>query len=105
MILGGPPSGAAVRHRFVALLLAAAVVLGLAGCGTPASGSQDAGCADLTVPVRYQVDPRTRAGVFTTSPAAADEATAAGYTADDGTVFRVAGREVVHFPAVVRFGV
>lgn len=98
------------RRLQLALLVAVAVVVvalvatavvatghGRANRGAPADST---GCSAMTVPVRYQVDPEARTGLFTTSPAAASAATDAGYTRDYGIVFRAAAQPGLGLVAV-----
>ncbi len=74
-------------------LVAAAVVITTghrrAGRGTPAERSA---CAAMTLPVRYQIDPEARTGLFTTTADAASTAAGAGYTRDYGVVFLAAAQ-------------
>ena len=78
----------------VALVATIVVVLNQTGTsGTAATVSS--GCSAMTVPVRYQVNPDLRTGLFTTSPAAAASAASAGYTKDQGVVFLAADRAAV----------
>lgn len=90
------------RLRIALLAVAAVVVVALVATGVVvATGHRRAsrgapadstGCAAMTVPVRYQVDPEARTGLFSTSPTVASAATRAGYTRDYGVVFLAAAR-------------
>jgi hypothetical protein len=74
----------------VAALVAAAVVVVTQHGRTASSAPVDStGCSQMTVPVRYQVNPDARTGTFTTSRGAAAAATNAGYRRDDGILFQV----------------
>lgn len=91
---------AGVAVVVVALVATAVVVLSgraRAGSTPPAEGT---GCSAMTRPVRYQLDPEARTGLFTTSPRDAAAATDAGYTRDYGTVFRVAAQPAPGLVAV-----
>ena len=86
----------------VALLLGVGGVLTLASCGT-----DEVGCATMSMVVRYQVDPKTKAGLFTTTSEAATRAAADGYSTDQGTVFEAAptpGRGLVAVQQVTLAG-
>lgn len=77
----------------VALVATAVVVLAGSGrSGGDAPPVDPTGCSAMTVPVRYQVNPATRTGLFTTTSGAAVAATEAGWTDDQGIVFRAASR-------------
>ena len=83
---------AAAAVVVVALVATAVVVLtgrGSAGTTVPPDGT---GCSEMTRPVRYQLDPEARTGLFTTNAADEAAATGAGYTRDYGIVFRAAGQ-------------
>ena len=83
----------AIAALVVVALVATAVVV-LTG-GPPAAGTapvDPTGCAAMTVPVRYQVNPTTQTGLFTMTAGAATAATEAGWTTDEGIVFRVASQ-------------
>lgn len=76
----------------VALVATGVVVLTgrtRAGAVPPADPT---GCVAMTRPVRYQVDPATQTGLFTTTDEAAAAAGRAGYTKDQGILFRAASR-------------
>ncbi|MGI3784273.1 MAG: hypothetical protein ACRYG2_26230, partial [Janthinobacterium lividum] len=81
----------AVAALVVVALVATAVVV-LAGDRRPAGAppADLSGCSAMTVPVRYQVNPTTRTGLLTTTPGPGDAARQAGWTQDEGVLFRAA---------------
>jgi hypothetical protein len=81
---------AAAAVVLVALVATAVVVLTGRGDAGTTPPTDRTGCSAMTRPVRYQLDPDARTGLFTTNPDDAAAATHAGYTRDYGIVFRVA---------------
>ena len=90
------------RLRLALLVVAALVVIALVATavvvltgdrrGDAVTQADPTGCAAMTVPVRYQVNPKSRTGLLTTTPGAAAAATEGGWSQDQGIVFRVAER-------------
>ncbi|HEY0238580.1 MAG TPA: hypothetical protein VGC37_08045 [Friedmanniella sp.] len=83
-----------VVAALVLVALVATIVVVLTGTsrdGAPAPVDAS-GCAAMTVPVRYLVNPATQTGVFTTRPSDAAAAVKAGWRQDEGVLFRVASR-------------
>ncbi|GAA3559120.1 hypothetical protein GCM10022197_13140 [Microlunatus spumicola] len=76
----------------MALVATAVVVFADRGSGSVVPPADPGGCAALTVDVRYQIDPGRQTGLLTTTPGAAAGARDAGYSRDEGVVFRVATR-------------
>lgn len=81
---------AAAAVLVAALVATAVVVLSDRRRAGSAAPTDSTGCSAMTLPVRYQVNPDTRTGLFTLTPAAAVAATNAGWTKDSGVVFRAA---------------
>lgn len=82
----------AVAALVVVALVATAVVVLAGNRSADGVPGDPTGCTAMTVPVRYQVNPTTQTGLFTTTPGAAAAATAAGWTQDAGVLFRAAER-------------
>lgn len=91
----------AVAASVVVALVATTVVVVSARARQAGPASDvSTGCSAMTVPVRHQVNPGTRTGLLTTSPAAAAAAAHAGWTGDDGILFRAAARPAAGLVAV-----
>ncbi|WP_183339524.1 polysaccharide lyase [Microlunatus antarcticus] len=82
----------ALAAGLVVMALVATAVVVLAGHERPVAAppADPSGCAAMTVPVRYQVNPATRTGLFTTTASGATTARETGWTQDEGVLFRAA---------------
>lgn len=83
---------ATVALATVALVATGVVVLTGRTRAGAAAAADPTGCAAMTQPVRYQLDAAGSTGLLTTTDEAAAAAGRAGYSTDQGVLFRAASR-------------